>query len=232
MRYTTLLMDADDTIFDFPQCEYHALKNTLEFYGLAFSEEIYHKFSSINAKLWKKFEVNEITRSKLRIQRFRELIEKCFDGFEEAEKLADKYVEKLSEQAILLDGAYQAVKELSKYYSIYIITNGLKPVQRGRFARTELTKFIRKLYISDEMNVQKPGKAFFDYVMNDIPEKDKNKILVVGDSLTSDMQGGKNAGLATCLYDPKNKTAMPHELCDYKITKLTDILKIDTEGSL
>ena len=232
MRYTTLLMDADDTIFDFPQCEYHALKNTLEFYGLAFSEEIYHKFSSINAKLWKKFEVNEITRSELRIQRFRELIEKCFVGFEEAEKLADKYVEKLSEQAILLDGAYQAVKELSKYYSIYIITNGLKPVQRGRFARTELTKFIRKLYISDEMNVQKPSKAFFEYVLNDIPEKDKSKILVVGDSLTSDMKGGKNAGLATCLYDPKNKTAMPYELCDYKITKLTDILKIDTEGSL
>ncbi|MBQ8133258.1 MAG: HAD hydrolase-like protein, partial [Clostridia bacterium] len=177
MRYTTLLMDADDTIFDFPQCEYHALKNTLEFYGLDFSEEIYHKFSSINAKLWKKFEVNEITRSELRIQRFRELIEKCFDGFEEAEKLADKYVEKLSEQAILLDGAHEAVEELAKHYSIYIITNGLKPVQRGRFARTELTKFIRKLYISDEMNVQKPSKAFFDYVLNDIPEKDKSKIL-------------------------------------------------------
>lgn len=229
MRFTTLLMDADDTIFDFPKCEYFALKNTLEKFGLDFNEEVYHSFSTINSRLWKEFEVSRITRSELRVQRFRELIEKCFDGFDDADMLADEYVEELSGQAILIDGAYTALEILSLRFDIYIITNGLKTVQRGRFSRTDITKFIKKLYISDEIGIKKPQKEYFEYVLADIPEKNKKKILVVGDSLTSDMQGGRNAGLTTCLYDPKNRIDFPHELCDYKITELTDILKIAAE---
>ncbi len=75
------------------------------------------------------------------------------------------------------------------------------------------------------MGAQKPSKAYFDKVLESIPEKDKNKILVVGDSLTSDMQGGKNAGLTTCLYDLKNKITLPHALCDFKISHLEDLLQ-------
>ena len=81
MKYTTLLMDADDTIFDFPKCEKEALRKSLEYYGLEFSDEINRNFSSINSALWKQFEKNRITRSELRVRRFRELIEKCFEGF-------------------------------------------------------------------------------------------------------------------------------------------------------
>lgn len=229
MKYTTLLMDADDTIFDFQKCEREALKKTLLHYGLNYDEEINERFSTINAALWRKFEISQISRSELRIQRFRELIEQCLHGFRNADLLAEHYVQELSEQAILIEGTDAALEKLSETFDVYIITNGLKTVQRGRFSCTNITRYIRKLYISDEIGMNKPSKDFFDYVLADLPEKDKSKILVVGDSLTSDMQGGKNAGLDTCLFDPMNKVQLPHELCNYKIIHLTDIFKFASE---
>ncbi len=231
-KYTTLLMDADNTIFDFGKCEYNALHKTLDRYDLQFNEVIYQNFTRINSRLWTEFEKNCITRSELRVRRFRELIEKCFDGFDQVGALAEEYIDRLSEQAILIDGAYEAVEKLSHYFEMYIITNGLKKVQRGRFAKTSISKYFKKLFISDEINVQKPRKEFFEYVINNIDEKKKERILVVGDSLTSDMQGGKNGGLDTCLYDPGNKISMPNELCDYKISDLNEILKISSEEGI
>ena len=226
MKYTTLLMDADDTIFDFPKCEYNALKNTLESFGLVFSDRIHENFSEINSALWKKFEMNRITRSELRVRRFSELLKKCFEGFENAELLADKYVDMLALEAIFIDGAEQALENLGRHYEIYIITNGLKKVQYSRFEISDIYRFIKGHFISDELGVQKPQKEFFDTVLENINEKDKSRVLVVGDSLTSDMQGGRNAGLDTCLYDPKDKVSMPHELCDFKIKKLEDIMTL------
>lgn len=226
MKYTTLLMDADDTIFDFPKCEYNALKDTFDFYCLKFNEDIYKSFSAINSSLWKKFEINKITRADLRIQRFSELMEKCFfeSNPDKAVILADKYVERLAEQAIFIDGAYQSLQHLCESYYIYIITNGLKSVQRSRLQKSGLNSIINGCFISDELGVQKPMKEFFDIVLRGIEEKDASKILVVGDSLTSDMQGGKNAELSTCLYDPSNKVQMPNKLCDYKIGSLDEII--------
>ncbi len=226
MRFTTILMDADDTLFDFPKCEYQALKKTIEANGLPFTDEVHEQFSSINNALWKQFEMNKITRSELRVQRFRELIRQCFADFSDSEALADRYVEELAKQAILIDGADEALEKITAVCDVYIITNGLSPVQRGRFGKSSIAKWVKGLFISDEMGVQKPSKAYFDKVLAAVPEKDTAKILVVGDSLTSDMQGGRNAGLTTCLYDPHEKVTMPHTLCDYRITKWEEVLSL------
>lgn len=232
MRYTTLLMDADETIFDFGKCEYFALKGTVEAFGLRFDENVHNTFSAINKRLWKEFEKNRITNSELRVQRFRELIAECFDGFDEARVLADEYISQLSRQAVLISGAYEIVEELAEHHSLYVITNGISEVQRGRFARTDITRFFQNIFISDEMNVQKPKKEFFDMVLSEIPEKDKSRILVVGDSLTSDMQGGRNSGLDTCIYDPYDRISMPDPLCDYKVRTLREISRITMGGSV
>lgn len=226
MRFSTLLMDADDTLFDFTACEYNALEKTMEAFGLEFNERIHKCFSEINSGLWRQFEKNRITRSELRVRRFSRLLEECFSSSMPADDLADAYVEQLSMQAVLFDESEEAVKELSKYYAIYIITNGLKTVQYGRFSRIPLKQYLKGLFISDEMGVQKPSAEYFRLVMEKIDEKDADRILVVGDSLTSDMQGGRNAGLHTCLFDPYDMVTMPNELCDYKIHSLKEILKL------
>lgn len=228
MQYTTLLMDVDDTILDFQQCEYHALEAALTHNGLPFDQMIYERFSSINAALWRQFELNKITRAELRVRRFAELIVQCLTGFDDATQLADEYVIQLAEQAIYFSGAQEALARLSKVCSIYLITNGLKPVQRGRLAKAGLYAYIKDCFISDEMGVQKPMKAYFDRVLSRVNEQDTTKILVVGDSLTSDMQGGRNAGLTTCLYDPKGKVALPHPLCDFRITSLEELIPMCT----
>ncbi len=226
MYYTTLLIDADDTIFDFPKCEYEALKSSLTSSGLLFDNEIFTSFDTINTELWKKFEKAEITRSDLRVMRFRRLIEECFAGFDRADELADIYIAELSQQAVLLSGTEEALKILAGHFQMYIITNGLKKVQRGRFAISPVSKYFKELFISDELDVQKPDKAFFDIVLSRIEENDRARVLVVGDSLTSDMQGGKNAGLDTCLFDPADRVVLPHPLCDMKIKSLTELLTL------
>lgn len=228
MRYNTILMDADDTIFDFPKCEYNAVKNTFEKYGFEFTQQLYEKYSEINDSLWKKFELKEITRAELRIQRFEQTCNffGICDNTKTLHLLADTYVDELSRQNIFIDGAYEAVKKISSLCEIYIITNGLSLVQRRRFGKSPVTEFLKDIFISDEMEVQKPQKEFFDIVLSKIKEKNKSKILVLGDSLTSDMQGGRNAGLDTCLYDPKSRVSTPHDLCDYKITVLEDACNI------
>ena len=225
MKYTTLLIDADDTIFDFPACEFRALEQTLRAFGMPFSQEVYDSFTAINSALWKKFEMNKITRSDLRVRRFTELVEACFSGDRRASKLADRYVQELGQQAIYIDGAKEAIEMLSRVYEIYIITNGLNTVQLSRLSLSGLGNLVRAAFISDAMGVQKPMKAYFDRVLSQVQEKDKSRILVVGDSLTSDMQGGRNAGLDTCLYDPKGKVTLPHPLCDYRIEDLKELLR-------
>ena len=225
MTFSTLLMDADDTIFDFPKCEYNALKETITKNGLTFTDETHAIFSRINNSLWKKFEINQITRSELKIQRFRQLVETCFRDFQNPDILADTYINELAKQPDLIDGAFEALQKITQKFDVYIITNGLSRVQRGRFGKSPITPLVKDIFISDEMGVNKPNKEYFDKVLKQIPENDNSKILVVGDSLTSDMQGGKNAGLMTCIYDPKNKITLPHPLCDFKITDLNDILQ-------
>ena len=226
MGFTTLLIDADDTLFDFPECEKAALRRTLEEQNLLFDESILRQFSAINAALWKKMELHLVSGAQVRLERFRELIIQCFQGQGDEQRLAEGYIHALSEQSFLIEGTEDALRELSGRFELNVITNGFRTVQRGRFSRTPVSRYIRKLYISDEIGCSKPEKAYFDAVTADIREKDRSKILVVGDSLTSDMQGGKNAGLTTCLFDPKGRTAMPHPLCDYRIDDLMQLITL------
>ena len=226
MEYSTLLMDADDTLFDFPECERRALTQALSAYGLEAAEDIIACFSAINSELWKCLERSEITRSELRVRRFRDLCTKRFPEFERSDELADKYVERLGCQAVLIKDAEKAVRALSEKFEIYIITNGITSVQKGRFALTDITSCLKGLFISDEIGVNKPSPEFFEYVFKNVREKDKRRMLVVGDSLTSDMQGGRNAGLDTCIYDPRGRITMPHPLCDYRIDDLMQLITL------
>lgn len=221
--FTTLLLDADDTVFDFHQCEYNALKNTVESAGLPFSQDIFDSFDRLNAALWRRLEKGGITQPELRVQRFKELSEVCFGGFDEYRSLSVKFIDELSRQAVLLPDSLEGVRLLSEKYAVYIITNGAKAVQLGRFGISPVTQYVREIFVSEVIGVQKPQKEYFDIVLSRVEEKDTTKILVVGDSLTSDMQGGRNAGLTTCLFDPKDKVSLPHPLVDMKIHSLREL---------
>lgn len=232
MRFTTVLLDADDTIFDFGKCENTAFHLTVNEVGLTYSDKLYQSFSEINNSLWKLLEKGGVTKPELKLQRFKKMMEQNFSAIDKnqkeniSEKLAKSYVEFLSQQNFLIDGTYEALEKISSLCDIYIITNGVSYVQRGRLKNSEVLKFFNDIFISDEVGYEKPDKRYFDYVLENIKEKNKNNIIVVGDSLTSDMRGGKNAGLTTCIFDRKDMIEMPHILCDMKILNLGQLLDI------
>ncbi len=194
MKYTTILFDSDDTLLDFKASERQAIYRAFELADLPFDEEIRAVYSEINHGLWKALERAEISTEELLCERFRRLFERyCYDYDPSA--MNDLYFNCLSETAFTMQGAVEVLEYLSGRYELDIITNGVGYIQTARLGNADIRKYIKHLFISGEIGISKPHKGFFDYVLSHIDEKDKSKILVIGDSLTSDIKGAINAGL-------------------------------------
>ena len=200
-KYTTLLFDADETLLDFPASEKAALKGVLEHFGFQYSEELRTTFSKINSALWKKLEKGLISRDIIRIRRFEEFVEAASLSADPS-KMSALYVEKLGGSCFVLDGAKELCEELSKKYKLYIVTNGIGTVQQSRLKLSGLLPYFSGVFISEEIGSQKPDKKFFNHVFENLPEKDKAKVAIIGDSMTSDILGGINAGIDTCFFNP------------------------------
>lgn len=224
--FTTVLIDADDTLLDFHKAEKQALKTTLSEINIEWTEELNEIYLEENLKIWKEYEKNEITRDELKVQRFERF-------FKRASLIPDLsygeinniYIENLSQCGYMLEGAMDFVKSLKRYANVYIATNGLAFTQRGRLKASGLDNIVDGAFISEEINFNKPSKDYFDYIFSQLGITDKSSVIIIGDSLTSDMQGGKNAGITTCFYSP-NKDIQNQPLCDYIAHSYDDILKL------
>ncbi len=194
MKYTTILFDSDDTLLDFKASELDAIYRAFEAAGLPFDEKKRAIYSEINHSLWKALERGEITTDKLLTERFRRFFE--IYGYDyDPKEMNDLYFRCLSETAFTMEGAVEILEYLKDRYELNIITNGVGYVQSARLCNADIRKYIRHIFISGEIGVAKPDKRYFDHVLDVIDEKDKSRILVIGDSLTSDIKGAMNAGL-------------------------------------
>ena len=225
MRYGIILFDADQTLFDFKKCEYQALFEALAILSLPNDKAYIERYSEINDMLWKKLERGEIEKSRLVVERF-ELFCREF-GFEcDVLALSELYKARLAEQAILIDGAEELVRDLSKDHRLFIITNGIKKVQEGRLARSPIKDFFEDVFISEVVGYEKPKREFFDAVKAQISDFDEKNAIVIGDSLTSDIKGGINAGIDTCWYNPEGKAVPDGMPITYVIKDLGEIYGI------
>lgn len=210
MRYDFLLFDADNTLFDFTECERRAFSEALKLREIEEKPGMVQVYSAYNDRCWKELERGEVTKQELVVKRYRLFLEHY--GIEkDPAVLNETYENCLAHTVVLLPGAYEMVGRLSQKAGVYIVTNGLTHVQRGRFALTELTKFIREIFISEQMETKKPDALFFEKVAAAIPGYDKKRAVVIGDSLTSDMRGANNAGLDCVWYNP-DKRPLTEEL--------------------
>ena len=225
MRYGIILFDADQTLFDFKKCEYQALSEALCELSLPSGKEYIDRYSEINESLWKKLERGEIEKTRLTLERF-ELFCREFSFDCDASVLSELYKARLAEQAILIDGAEELVKKLSKDHRLFIITNGIKKVQTGRFSRSPITSSFERIFISEEIGHEKPKREFFDAVKALIEGFDEKDAIVIGDSLTSDIKGGIGAGIDTCWYNPEGKEAPEDMPITYVIRDLEEIYAI------
>lgn len=223
--YKTLLFDADRTLFDFNMAEYQAIRKLCAYLEIPFSDNVYNTYSTLNDALWKQFEKKEITHSFLQKNRFEQFLNKL--GRQgDPEKLNSMYLSFLAEGSYLLNDAFYVCEKLSKKYDMAIITNGLIRAQTNRFNNSDIAPFFSKLYISEQIGVQKPDKKYFDYVLNDISIDDKSSVLVIGDSLSSDILGAQNAGLDSCWFNPKNAECTLSTPPTYTISDLKELLEM------
>ena len=206
MEPSCFLFDADDTLFDFRSAAKPALLDALRKRGHACGDEMYDTFQSINRPLWNRRERGEITLRGIRDIRFRLFFEEV--GIDDDPITFDElFVHHLSLYGRnLLPNAEETVKYLSGKYRLAIITNGISHVQHERFDSSVIAPYFDRIFVSDDMGVNKPDKAFFDRVFDELGIRDPSRVMIVGDSLTSDIRGGKNCGAHTCLYDPFGTT--------------------------
>ena len=227
--YTTLLFDADNTLLDFDKDEKQALTGVMNEYGVPVSEENIRTYSEINQGLWKKFEKGEITKPELKRIRFGLFFDAIgFKTDADVFEVNERYLSFLSGGGNLLEGAKEICQKLShKGYELYIVTNGVASTQAQRLSRSGILPLFRDVFVSETVGYQKPRKEFFDYVLQNIKEKDKSRILVIGDSLSSDIKGAINSSLK-CVWLNRDSAPVPGNMkIDYvieNISQLGDIL--------
>ena len=225
MKYSFLLFDADHTLFDFNKSEYLALKSALEQLGCPSTDAHIERYSDINVKYWKMLERGEIDKISLKLARFVEFGKEF--GFEnKAEALSDLYMENLAHESHLFDGAVELVEKLSKSYRLFIITNGVKSTQDGRFGVSPITKYFEKIFISEVVGAEKPSIEFFDAVANGIEGFERERALVIGDSLSSDIKGAINSKIDCIWYNPMKKSAPEGWDITYTVSNFNEILDI------
>lgn len=211
MKYEVILFDADETLYDFKKSEKESLKNTMLKFKIKYDESYHLKiYQEINIDLWKEFELGLITQEKLKVERFKRLSDRLDVSFDE-NIFAKSYVEHLADASFLYDDSIDLIESLSKFCKLAIVTNGLTFVQDRRIRKSIISKFFDTIVISEEVLMSKPSPKIFEHTLKNINHTDKSKVLIVGDSLTSDIQGGINFGIDTCWYNPnkiKNKTSI------------------------
>ncbi len=228
MRYNTVLFDADGTLLDFARSEREAVREAFLLSGISASDSELGEYSRINDSLWKQLERREIERSFLLYHRFEIFCER-FGYVADAKKIAEDYITALSTKGYLLDGAEEMLCKLYGHVRMYIVTNGLGRVQRGRYAVCGIEKYFDGIFISEIIGHNKPDVRFFDSVRQSIPSFDASGTVVVGDSLSSDILGGNNAGLDTCWYNPACKPLSDIAAPTYTANNFEDICKLILE---
>jgi 2-haloacid dehalogenase len=223
--YKWLLFDADGTLFDFDRAEASALCKTMGEFGVPFTPERLTTYRRINERLWRDLENGLITPGVLGARRFELFFEELqLDISPQSFSLA--YLAQLGTCSELIAGAVEIIQTLHTRYQLAIVTNGLKAVQRSRLACSPLRDYIAEMVISEEVGASKPDQAIFDAAFERIGRPLKSEALMIGDSLTSDMEGGYRYGLDTCWYNPTSQSQSIGMEITYQIRNLGELADI------
>jgi len=221
MPYKVILADIDNTLLDFDAGTRDSLNQLLESYGLTLTAELEQRFHGINNRLWKQYEHGEIPKSRIFETRFAEFLGSL--GVEADPLEANEaFARGLRQSGVLMPHCRELLDALQGKYRLFGVTNGVVTTQLPRLEKSGLNRYFEQVFISEAMGCKKPEPEFFEKVFETIGPVEKSECILLGDSLTSDMQGGRNAGIDTC-YLGKD-TGDPR--CDYVISDLLEFLDI------
>ena len=218
-----VLIDIDDTIFDFEKCSKNAFKNTLKKLDLSYKEKDFLYFNEVNDILWNKQKLGKININEVFIERSI-MMSKYFELDIEKEIFNDLFVEFLYDEIEMVDEIEDLLSYLSNKYQIYAASNGIYDMQINRLKKSNLDKYFKDIFVSDKMGYEKPDKRFFEKIMN-ITKYSNNNLIMIGDSIKSDIIGAKNSGIKSIYFNKGNKKISDKDFT-YQVKKLSEIKKI------
>lgn len=222
-----ILWDMDGTLLNFLISEKNAVKKGFEYFGLGeCSDENVRLYSEINLRHWKMLEKGLITKPEVKAGRYREFFKRLGITSVTPEEFTAVYEKNLPETVEYIENAKEIVESLRGRYKQYIVTNGTLSVQVKKIEKSGLKELIDGAFISDEIGYEKPSKEFFSFVLSNIIPCERDEVLIVGDSLTSDMKGGNISGIKCCWYNPEKLENNTSLKIDYEINKLNEIYEI------
>ena len=220
----TILWDVDATLLDFHAAEKAAiLKLFRQFHLGECTEEMLQRYANINRGYWERLERGELTRDQVLVGRFQEFFEKEGLDVSAAPVFNEAYQQALGDTIVYCDDSYQIIDSLRGKVKQYVVSNGTIVAQEKKLRLSGLGALMDGIFLSEELGVEKPNKAFFDKVFEEIGDIDRDAMLIVGDSLTSDIRGGNNAGIRTCWYNPGHAALIEGVHVDYEITDLHEV---------
>ena len=230
MKYELILFDADGTLFDYDRAEYYALEKSFAAVNLPFHKNILTSYKIINSTLWLEFEKGFISPGIIRVERFKQLFDKV-QIKTNIEDFGNIYLDFFAEAGFLIDDSEKTVRKISSMAKIAIITNGLSAVQRSRFSHSSIMSEFQHVIISEETGTAKPDPKIFEITFDKVSHSNKKTTLIVGDSLTSDIQGGINFGIDTCWFNPEKTENKLNISPTYEIANLNELVNIVSGGA-
>ena len=222
-RYEFIFLDIDDTILDFGAAERAAYSGALALHGIPCSEDLLERYRKVNVLWWEKMERGEADREEMLVDRHRDFFAREGIDADPAAFEAD-YRRLLGIGHWFVEGAEEILGWLrQRGCRLFIASNGVSDTQYSRIESAGIGPFFERIFISEEIGFHKPDPGYFRYCFAQIPGFDPERALLIGDSLTSDIRGAKNAGIASCWFNRSGKTAPPELRPDYEITSLAQI---------
>lgn len=218
-----VLLDIDDTLLDFGKAEAAAIKKTFERIGIPATDEVIARYSEINNAQWSALERGELTRQQVLVRRFDILFEELGIAGVPSEMAQASYEYLLGIGHYFIDGAVELLEALKDKYELYIVSNGTACVQDSRLASAGIAPYFKDIFISERIGADKPSREFFDRAFSRIEGFEREKAIIVGDRLSSDILGGINAGISTCWFNPKRLPPDPDIPADYEIHALNEL---------
>ncbi len=234
MDYRYIIFDVDDTLLDYRRAESDALKKVLDACGISDGERLAEEFAAICLMEWSRYKMDETADSEVQQdyhKRYYEYSVKRFEVLKEristamtAEEMSRRYLDAFALERGVLPHVRQVLRMLARSHRLFVATNGLAFVQRSRLKRIQ--SYFSHIYISEEMGMIKPERAFFTRILNEQGIENAEECLMVGDSLTSDIAGAASAGMHTCWFNPNHKQASAQTVPDYEIADLRKLLDL------